>query len=243
MAMILAVILVMVSVPVAVALFVNDQEPVVGALAVSNQAMQAAQAGLAEFESHLSGERQLRQPVHRGAERWDHLLHGGLAAMFVGDRGHGGLHDAAHRLLQRGLRREHAHGERRDVPALHSGPDPNDPAFSNRFDPNCGVSSSTSSASGGSSYAWTVVSGSTSQADSEYQYVVDARGVTAPNINVDDAVAYVYVTGRSGGRRATPACRSRRPSMCCSGRRAPRRAPRGGPTRSCPRRRRRPPRP
>jgi len=75
--------------------------------------------------------------------------------------------------------------------------DPDNPAFSDRFDPNCSTSSSTSSSDPSpdvspGAYGWVTTVGTTSTPDQQYQYVVNTSNLAASNL------IYIYVNGRYG---------------------------------------------
>ena len=189
LAIILGVVLVMVTLPLVADLLVTGQQSVVQTSANQQQALQAAQAGLVDFDNHVAA-----NPYYAAAPPLGYCSANGTSA-------------SNSFLLTPNLAG--------NPPCTSGTTDPNDPGFSNAFDPNCTTSSATApqgitpAPAPSNNYGWDLVSGSQSNGalNAEYQFVVDSRAVTSTTIANGTAIAYVYVTGRSGSS-GHYACRS-----------------------------------
>jgi hypothetical protein len=192
LAIILGIVLVMVTVPLVADLLVTGQEEVVYTSQDTTQALQAAQAGLVDFENHVAADDYYASSnPNQGycsadglPSAQDSFIASGPAGWVTGGPNYPACDSSA------------------ATPVGDT--DPNDPGFSNAFDPHCTTSISTNSLSAinapDTSFAWDLYSGSdvNGEANSEYQFVVDSRAVNSGTINGGDAMAYVYVTGRAG---------------------------------------------
>ena len=185
LAIILGIVLVMVTVPLVADLLITGQQAVVQTSQNQQQALQAAQAGLVDFDNHVAV-----NPYYAAAPPLGYCSANGTGANSFIDLS----------TLQ-------------EIRKCASGTtDPNDPGFSNAFDPNCTTSSAIAPLTtppAAYTYGWDLLSGSKSAGslNAEYQFVVDSRDVTSTTIAAGTATAYVFVTGRSGSS-GHYACRS-----------------------------------
>ena len=184
MLIILMVALVMVLIPVATYLAALGQVPAVSAGTLNTLALQAAQSGIADYQSRLAADSSYGSSFvgGNGFCSSEFSAHGGTVAAVCGASNTSGV-------------------------ASGSG-DPANPAFRNCFDgttvggctgtgPACPVSLS------GSTH-WVDTSGSGTGETTGYQYVVDSSSETGAAAT---GTAYVYATGRAG-RSGDFTCRS-----------------------------------
>lgn len=147
LAIILGVVLVMVTVPLAADLLVTGQQAVVVTSQNETEALQAAQAGLTDFENHVAADAYYASPVstqgYCSADGTTTQTNSFLSAEpFPGGGGtYNGCDSDMSSLTP---------------PQTPSGQtDPNDPGFSNSFDPSCATSlAGASSAALDTSYVW-----------------------------------------------------------------------------------------
>jgi hypothetical protein len=199
LAIILGVVLVMVTLPLVADILVNGQQAIVGTSQNAEQALAAAQAGLADFENHVAADAYYATAVTSTTSAVNSTPVGYCSAngtgttSFLDQETIGGVNYSG---------------------CTSGSTDPNDPGFSEALDTGCPSDSASAVPPSGtpstSAYNWDLFSGSETagQENSEYQFVVDSRMVTTSAttttggstdpIGSGTATAYVYVTGRSG---------------------------------------------
>ncbi len=147
---VLGVVTVMIAIPSALYMQTLGQEAVSSAVDYSAEALQAAQAGIADYQAHLNA-----RPV-------------GYAEAYCSP----------------------ATGKWTCGGATTT--DTSDPAFVSNVDGTCRTSPA-------SSAGWLLDSGSSTGANSQYQFVVNSSAVTPASVaSASGAMVYVYATGRAG---------------------------------------------
>src|SRR5579875_3010157 len=164
----LGVVVVMVSVPVALELQTIQQATLVSSAGNNELALQAAAAGIADFQAHLAADGAYASSTAGGY----------CSAVFTPSPNPNNV------CVQQG-----------SGASAWGHADPNNPAFVNAFDGTSGSSvSTTCPASSSTAATWVTTSGSIGGFNTGYQYVVDASQVYPGGSDI----AYVYVTGRAG---------------------------------------------